>query len=656
MNFLYELPVKAWVVATVLALLFLFFIVRFLGYGIRQRTTLRQVIRELKSAPKKDPRAFAAVLESNGKLIHLWRQYGETLHGEKELNVQTGNFEITKYRSTVPAEVFFSTEVLVDTVLRTEFFKHLPGIFTGIGIIGTFFGLVVGLEGFQISEDANQVRTGLNALRDAVSGAFKVSLGAIFLAMLVTFIEKWVVSELYQLVEELCQLIDEAFEGGAGEEYLARLVRSSESAEKETKILKDALVTDLTKILEAQTERQIQQAALHADSIADRIVSGMNDGLKDPLTKIGEAVQTVGGNQTEAVNKLLTDTMAALTAQIKDLFGDQIGGINRLQQETISALQNSLGRMDELTTKMGQTGENATEQMAQKLSEAMAGMEARQRAINDDLMKVVASVRNNVSESQAETSRKTQESIAAMSASVTEVVHGMQSLIENASSRDQARTVALAQHARTTQDAMSANLEKTLGQVADVGESIRQAVQRMEQITTEALSRMNEGANTLYIAASDFAKAGTRTSETLDKANALVGQLSSASTALTGSSNTLSSAVSEYKTVRDEVARLVSELKATVEAAKTEATLTADVLARIEGATQKLVEAEHQADQYLNQVSEVLAKAHGEFASNIVATLRQANTEFHQHLTTATKMLGQTIDELTDVLDRVPER
>jgi chromosome segregation ATPase len=312
--------------------------------------------------------------------------------------------------------------------------------------------------------------------------------------------------------------------------------------------------------------------------------------------------------------------------------------------------------MDELTTKMGQTGQNATEQMAQKLSEAMAGMEARQQVINAELMKAVASVRNNVSESQAETSRKTQESIAAMSTSVTEVVHGMQTLIENASSRDEARTVALAQHANTTQEAMSANLEKTLGQAADVRESIRQAVQRMEQITTEALSRMNEGANTLYIAASDFAKAGTRTSETLDKANALVGQLSSASTALTGSSNTLTSAVSEYKTVRDEVARLVSELRATVEAAKTEATLTADVLARIEGATQKLIEAEHQADQYLDQISAVLAKAHGEFANNIVATLRQANTEFHQHLTTATKMLGQTIDELTDVLDRVPTR
>lgn len=652
MNIILELPLQAKVVAGLLVLLFLWFLGRYVAYGLAQRFKLNQAVRDLRGAVKSDPKTFATIFERDKKLAHLWREYEETLHGQKELNSQTGTYEVTKYRSTVPAEVFFSREVLVDTVLATEFFKHLPGIFTGLGIIGTFIGLIGGINAFTVSDNSQVVRDGLNALLHDVSQAFTVSFFAIAAAMLVTFIEKMLVSGLYGRVENLCQVIDEAFEAGAGEEYLARLVRSSESAEKETKILKDALVTQLTQVLEGLTERQIQQSAFHAE----RIVEGLNNGLKEPLNKIGDAVQAVGGNQAEAVHKILVDTMTALTSQIKDLFGDQISGINSLQQETIAALQNSLGRLDELAAKMGQAGTSATEQMAQMLSEAVAGMEARQRVTNDALMKVVASIRNDVSESQVETNRKTQESIAAMSASVTEVVRGMESLIDKASSRDQVRNDALVQHAQTTQEAMSANLEKTLMSVGDVGEAIKQAVQRMEQVTTEALSRMNEGANTLYIAATDFAKAGSKTSETLDKANALTGQLSAASTALTGSSNTLSSAISEYKSVRDEVGRLVSELRATVEAAKTEATLTADVLARIEGATKRLIEAEREAEQYLEQVSGVLAKAHGEFASNIVSTLRQANMEFHQHLTSATKMLGDTVDGLSDVLERVPAK
>ena len=652
MNLILNLPPQAIVVAGSLVCLLLWFLWKYVIPGLKQRSKLNQVIHALRKSAKKDPKTFSSIFELDKKLAHLWREYAETLHGQKELNSQIGTYEVTKYRSTVPAEVFFSREVLVDTVLTTEFFRHLPGIFTGLGIIGTFIGLIGGINAFTVSDNSQIVRDGLNALLHDVSQAFTVSFFAIAAAMVVTFFEKMIVSGLYGRVETLCQVIDEAFEAGAGEEYLARLVRSSESSEKETKILKDALVTQLTQVLEGLTERQIQQSALQAD----RIVEGLNNGLMEPLNKIGDAVKAVGGNNIDGVNKIVVDTMTALTSQLKDLFGDQISGINNLQQETVAALQNSLSRLDELTTKMGQTGTSATEQMAETLKEAIAGMDARQRVINNELMKVVDSIRHDVSESQAETNRKTQESIAAMSASVTEVVKGMESLIDAASSRDQVRNDALEQHAHNTQAAMSANLEQTLTQVGNVGEAIKQAVQRMEQVTTDALSRMNEGANTLYIASSDFAKAGSKTSETLDKANALTTQLANASTALSGSSNTLSSAISEYKSVREEVSRLVSELKATVEAAKTEATLTADVLARIEGATKRLIEAEHEAEQYLEQVSGVLTKAHGEFATNIVSTLRQANMEFHQHLTTATKMLGDTVDGLSDVLERVPTK
>lgn len=655
-DILLRLPLPAKIVASFLVALFLWFVIRYVTYGIMQRVRLGIAVRRLRDLKTKQPSEFAKVFARNKRLDHLWRKYQETLHPEKELNSQTGSYEVFRYRATMPAEVIFSREMLADTVVASEFFRHVPGVFTGLGIIGTFIGLIGGIKGFTVSENSQIVRDGLNSLLHEVGTAFTVSFFAIALAMLVTLIEKLQISGLYAKIEELCQVIDESFESGAGEEYLARLVKSSESAEKETKILKDALVTELKQVLEGLTDRQIHEAALNVDTLADRIVAGMNDGLREPLTTIGEAVKSVGGNQTDSVNRLIVDTMSAMTAQIKDLFGDQIKGINGMQQETISALQNTLGRMDELTAKMGQTGTSATEQMAAKIGEAIADMEASQRAINDELMKAVTSIRNDVSGSQAETNRKTQEAVAAMSASVTEMVSGLASMVDRASLQDKTRTDALTQHARSTQDVLSANLTKTLTQVADVGQAIEQAVGRMEKVTTETVARMNEGANTLYIAASDFAKAGAKTAETLDKANALSGQLGAASTALTGSSNTLTAAVSDYKNVRDEVMRLVTELRATVESAKTEATLTADVLARIKAATDNLVAAEHEAEDYLARVTDVLADAHGEFSKNITSTLRTANTEFHQHLTNATKILGDTVYGLSDVLENIPTR
>ncbi len=475
MTFFQTLPTSAQIVAVLLLVLLVAFITLFLRPSMAQHLKLRRLNRTLAAADKQDIKTLSTLFENDDTLAHLWREYRDTLHPQKELNIQTASYDVVRYRSTIPAEAIFSREALVDSQLRTEFFKHLPGIFTGIGIIGTFWGLTKGLYAFHISEKSEEVRTSLESLLQGVREAFYISLTAIVLAMVCTAVEKWLVSGLYKRVEELCQRIDSMFDTGAGEEYLARLVRSSESSEKETKILKDALVTELKQILEGLTERQIQQASIQAEMIANRIVNGLNDGLKEPLTKIGNAVETVGGNQGDAVNRLLTDTMSALTAQMKDLFGDQISGINLLQQETIAALQGSLSRLDTLAEKMTASGQTATEQMAKQMSDVIAGMDARQKVINAELMKAVSSIRADASDSQTETNRKMQEAVANLGARVTEMVQALQSQVDQASVRDQSRTEALTQHAQHTQAAMTASLDKTLTQVADVGESIKQA-------------------------------------------------------------------------------------------------------------------------------------------------------------------------------------
>lgn len=76
--------------------------------------------------------------------------------------------------------------------------------------------------------------------------------------MLITAIEKWLFSCLYRRVEELCFLIDSLYESGAGEEYLARLVKASEESTSQAKIIKDALVGELKEILREVTQQQIQ--------------------------------------------------------------------------------------------------------------------------------------------------------------------------------------------------------------------------------------------------------------------------------------------------------------------------------------------------------------------------------------------------------------
>src|SRR5512132_2089300 len=181
-----------------------------------------------------DLEALSHFFAANRTLRHLWSEYRETLHLQTTVDPTTGVEKINAVRSTIPAEALSNTATLIEGRLFTEFFKHLPGVFTGIGIIGTFLGLIAGLRAFRISEEPSVVRESLNLLLHGVHEAFLVSAGVISLAMIVTVLEKFLLAALHRQVEGLSQRLDSLFEAGAGE-----------------------LVRDLKDILSELTDRQI---------------------------------------------------------------------------------------------------------------------------------------------------------------------------------------------------------------------------------------------------------------------------------------------------------------------------------------------------------------------------------------------------------------
>ena len=112
--------------------------------------------------------------------------------------------------------------------LRSDFYKHVPGILTGLGIIGTFSGLINGLIHFDVS-DPTTTQAQLSLLVQTVGQAFFVSALAIALAMLFTWVEKALLSARYSQVESLQHLIDSLFEASSGQENLERLVVATEA-------------------------------------------------------------------------------------------------------------------------------------------------------------------------------------------------------------------------------------------------------------------------------------------------------------------------------------------------------------------------------------------------------------------------------------------
>ena len=173
-----------------------------------------------------DLAAVERLIENDADMARLWAEYNQAL--EVLGRLESGSQSVARaWQATSPAEHFFDAQWVVDSPLRADFFRHVPGILTGVGIIGTFVGLILGLMHFDVS-DPEQVQVQLSALVQTVGQAFQVSALAIALAMVFTWVEKALLSARYRQTEQLQHLLDTLFWPRGGTEQIERLTQAAE--------------------------------------------------------------------------------------------------------------------------------------------------------------------------------------------------------------------------------------------------------------------------------------------------------------------------------------------------------------------------------------------------------------------------------------------
>ncbi|SAK49274.1 Apolipoprotein A1/A4/E domain protein [Caballeronia pedi] len=497
-------PVIAKLCALFILALFGYFVCWFIPRAVLRGIALKRIIGGLmRLEAGADP---APLFEKNKDLAHLWSEYDETLFKQERFDSQQRDYVFDKKRSTVPAEMFFNTQTTVDSYVGAEFFKHVPGILTGIGIIGTFFGILHGLDAFNVSADAAQVRDSLKGLLGSVSEAFAVSAGAIACAMIITLLEKWLLANLYKKSEALAIEIDKLYKAGAGEEMLQDLVQSSADYVSNSKSLKDALVSDLKGILTQLTESQIQAQRGSTEDlgrqIGEHITQGLERALAEPMKAVAAVVGDAAKERSGAVHSLLSEVVKELNQSLRDLFGDQIAGINTMQQQTIAALQSAVVKMEQMSASLATAGTDATAKMAEQLADAVTKMEASQAGMTRHMAQIVEEMRSSVASSQNATNdgmltalKQVSTSVESLVGQLTEKVttsqdasnEKMQQAFASVAERIELLMSSMTQTMNSSQTATNDQLQKT---VADVSTSVRELVSGLSEsvVKTQAES------------------------------------------------------------------------------------------------------------------------------------------------------------------------
>lgn len=658
-----ELASEYWhigLVALVLAWLSLDFLFRFVIRSFKLRRDLAEAVaalREIRDEKKGELVELSVVKAKAMKseaLSNLWAEYAKTLHKQFGDEDELGQQRVRCWRSTALAETFFTDQAIVDSGLKTDFFKHLPGVLTGLGIIGTFAGLIKGLVHFDVSVDPAAAQIQLQGLVRSVGHAFYVSASAIGLAMLITWIEKSIVTARYGQVEEIRELIDGLFKGGAGEEYLQQLAKSSQDAATQAQQLRDSLVVDLKEILTTLAERQITAQAQYTGQMSVDVAKVISESMAGPMAAMAEAVQKVSGNQGEAVNKLLTDVLASFSAQMQEMFGGQMRGMSDLLQKASESMQATALQFGQLAANMDAAGTNTVDSMGEKLVQALDAMDARQSAMNARMGEFVEQIRSLVAQSQSETGEQLREALAAVGTQVAGVVETLRKQSEEAAESQGQRVQRFEESTGQAIHSLSGQVEQLLVQSMETNKSLQTSVSALAGATDRAMASLNSGAETLYVAASDFAKAGSGVSETMRSASAATDSIKTASAQLSMATDNAKGIFADYARTRDTFATMVAELRQTFESAKKDAGMTSELIGKIQAAARELAVAQQQSEDYLRGVTEVLVGAHESFRDNIDKTLGEGNRKFQSELSNAVNLLSGAIKNLGDVVDEIP--
>jgi len=551
---------------------------------------------------------------------NLWREYCQSLH-----LMTSEDGEKSSIRATSSAEIYFNKESIVDTYINADFFKHLPGILTGVGIIGTFSGLVWGLGKFN-SEEASET---LNLLLGEVTSAFIGSGLAILFAILITFFEKQVLNKCYQEVEELNKSLDSIYAAGVGEDYLARLVKAAESSATHAASLKDALIRDLEELMNRQTAN---------------ISGSIAVALKEPLGKIGNAVENFSTGQGQAVSNLLENLIAGFMEKIDQTFGSQIQGVNEAIQKSSEAMASVQTSLTELVGKISRAGEDVADQMSKKMEESMERAAQAQERMNEQLRAFINELKELIIRQQGETKDVMDETMKKVLTELEAAIRSIQTERNKQIDQDKIRIDDLTNSTKVLYGGLSENVSKLIEDIKNSTIKTEQNISEIQRVSTSAISGMNDGALNMKIAADKFTNAGDSIVSVLERSKDLAQTMENASSTLQLTSSTIKDLFDGYQQSKRENEKYVLELTGLVEVARREAGVGKEIVAEMERVISTMRSAETSSTQYLEKINSVLKQSYETFNAEMIESVKQINKENNQTLTAATSTLSGVVE------------
>ena len=484
--------------------------------------------------------------DHKANFAEAWQEFADSLI-KRERN---GNQEIV-YK-TDEASFFFSEDRLLGQYMNLRFWNSIPAILVGLGILGTFVGLVWGLMPFSNIDFQNteKIQNAIKELLSGVSTAFVTSVWGMVTSLLFNGVEKLAIGGINSEIANLQHSLDKTFTLTVAQQIA---FRQEDELAQQTAALK-SFSTDLANDIKSAMAEGRQELIQELHSATKEFSSTITDQLEPTFNNLNTAIDELRKQKeessTEAIGKLIEEfqkslststvtqmeelakTVGEASQSLKDL-PDQIGVMIASIQEQINQTRQLLAEtsqeqtdqmknmMDEMIKTLQGVVELAANQTSEQLDQRMKDMKAVSEESIQTLQETIAGLKQSItsiSDQQQDAIGKITSQTAQASTDATDRMSQLMDQI----TRRLSGTVQAAENSINklleqqkgqieTFDAQIDNSRKTLANGKEMLEQMNISISSVRQIieTTETFSKqLTTGADQLESAGQQLMQAG----------------------------------------------------------------------------------------------------------------------------------------------------
>ena len=448
--------------------------------------------------------SLSQVMENSDLIKGIWRKYQRTL-----ISIP-GKDGLEKY-STVESESYFSVAAFTEG-MKGGLWSGLAGTFTGIGILGTFIGLTIGLAGVDTSS-TGALSSSISGLLGGMSTAFVTSIFGIVSAIVFGVWHSQNMKRFGDAVSRFTDALDQVFIRKSVEEILLEELAESRAqraameqlstdmaisicdhlpdvldqlAEKMDSAMKGNLDTMLAGLSERQ-DKQTEQL-MQISSNTNSLVIGGFDQLGDVLKKgVGQGAEELGNSL-----KNLSSDIASLAEGIRDILDRSTKASSEANQKTLDALNEAISKMNETMEGMANKQTEETDKNIQRMTALMEEMKTTMKDIFDEMSASAKEQRTEIGKIAKDSADQTKENLGVINAGVKEL------MAESGGQMQQMQSI-IGKFAKDSADqtkenlgVINASVKELMAEIADQMQQMQSMMDTHEKHMQETLDQMRQ--------------------------------------------------------------------------------------------------------------------------------------------------------------------